>query len=142
MKQIAGGVLLLIAGISTGEVGSVDLPSVSLSSAIAFLYLIVFGSLVGFSAYLWLLQVSTPARVSTYAYVNPVIAVFLGWLLGGEQPTALTLLGSVVILLAVAIVTTARAESPPADRPVQPPLAVDSEDGSAEAPVPAAADTR
>jgi drug/metabolite transporter (DMT)-like permease len=67
--------------------------------------LILFGSFLGFTAYVFLLQVSTPARVSTYAYVNPVVAVLLGWALNGEQVTPLTLIASTVIIAGVAIIT-------------------------------------
>jgi hypothetical protein len=80
MQMIAGGVLLVLAAAVTGEVGRFDPARVTLSSFFAFAYLTLFGSLVGFTAYVWLLQVSTPARVSTYAFVNPFIAVLLGWL--------------------------------------------------------------
>jgi drug/metabolite transporter (DMT)-like permease len=67
---------------------------------------VVFGSLVGFTAYIWLLGVSTPARVSTYAYVNPVVAVFLGWAMAGEAVTARVLIAAAVIVAAVAVITT------------------------------------
>ncbi|MDW8141703.1 MAG: EamA family transporter, partial [Candidatus Bipolaricaulota bacterium] len=70
-----------------------------------FLYLIVFGSWVGFSAYIWLLRVTTAAIASTYAYVNPVVAVFLGWALAGESFSERTLLAAAMIVLAVALIT-------------------------------------
>jgi drug/metabolite transporter (DMT)-like permease len=73
---------------------------------LAYLYLIGFGSLIGFTAYSWLLKASTPARVSTYAYVNPVIAVFLGWAIAGEALSWNTLRAAAVILLGVIIITT------------------------------------
>jgi drug/metabolite transporter (DMT)-like permease len=72
-------------------------------------YLIVFGALAGFTAYIWLLRVSTPAHVSTYAYVNPAVAIFLGWAFAGEPLTARTLLAAAVIVAAVVIITTYRA---------------------------------
>jgi drug/metabolite transporter (DMT)-like permease len=106
MEQLAGGAILLVAGLATGEAGSFDPAGITTRSVIAFVYLIVFGSLLGFSSYIWLLSVSTPARVSTYAYVNPVVAVFLGWMLGGESLTTRTLVASGIIVLAVAILTT------------------------------------
>ena len=74
-------------------------------STLALIYLIVFGSWIGFSAYVWLLKVSVPAKVSTYAYVNPVIAVFLGWAILHESVTTQMLLGALVILAGVIIIT-------------------------------------
>lgn len=109
MQMLAGGGLLLAAGTLLGEWGRVELGAVSVRSAAALLYLIVFGSLVGFSAYVWLLRVSTPARVSTYAYVNPVVAVLLGWALAGEALTARVVVAVAVIVGAVAVITTRRA---------------------------------
>ncbi len=109
MEMLAGGTLLLIVGSASGEWMKVKLDAVSLRSALAFGYLIVFGSLVGFSAYVWLLRVSTPARVSTYAYVNPVVAVSLGWALAGEPITLRTLLAAAIIVTAVVAITTDRA---------------------------------
>ena len=79
----------------------------SLRSALGLLYLIVLGSIVAFSAYIWLLRVSTPSRVSTYAYVNPVVAVFLGWALAGEALTARMLVAATVIVSGVALITLA-----------------------------------
>ncbi len=69
-------------------------------------YLIIFGSLIGFTAYSWLLKNAQPAMVATYAYVNPVIAVFLGWLIAGESFTAQMLLGAGVIIGSVALITS------------------------------------
>jgi drug/metabolite transporter (DMT)-like permease len=71
-------------------------------------YLILVGSLVGFSTFVWLMKHSTPARVSTYAYVNPIVAVFLGWLILGEPITARTLAAAAVIVLSVVVITTQR----------------------------------
>jgi drug/metabolite transporter (DMT)-like permease len=78
MQMLAGGVVLLIVGASSGELGRVDLSAVTTRSALSLAYLVVFGSLVGFTAYAWLLRVCTPAAVATYAYVNPMVAMFLG----------------------------------------------------------------
>ena len=75
---------------------------------LAYSYLIVFGSLMAFSAYVWLLRVTTPARVATYAYVNPLIAVILGWALGGEPLTLRTVLAAAVIIAGVVAITTYR----------------------------------
>ncbi|MGH7546003.1 MAG: EamA family transporter, partial [Gemmatimonadota bacterium] len=101
MEMLAGGAWLLLAGTLAGEWGRVDPGAVSPRSATALLYLTVFGSLVGFSSYIWLLRVSTPARVSTYAYVNPVVALFLGWALAGESLTPRTGLAVALVLAAV-----------------------------------------
>jgi drug/metabolite transporter (DMT)-like permease len=106
MEMLTGGVWLLGAGLMSGEWARLELDHVSLQSALSFVYLIVFGSLVGFTAYIWLLRVSTPARVSTYAYVNPVIAVFLGAALADEPLNPRILLAAAIILGAVALITT------------------------------------
>jgi drug/metabolite transporter (DMT)-like permease len=118
MEMLAGGVFLLLAGALFGELGEVRPAVVSTRSLLAFAYLVVFGSIVAFSAFTYLLEVSTPSRVSTYAYVNPVVAVVLGWVLAGEALTTRTLLGAAVIVGAVAVVTAANApvrlgEEPP-----------------------------
>lgn len=105
MQMLAGGVLLGLLGTLTGEWSRVHLSAVSLRSALALLYLIVAGSLIGFSAYIWLLRVVSPSRVATYAYVNPVVAMFLGWLLAGEPFTARSALAAAVIVTAVVLIT-------------------------------------
>ncbi|MGH7575104.1 MAG: EamA family transporter [Longimicrobiales bacterium] len=120
MQMLAGGALLIFAGVLAGETASVDLSRVSARSAAAFLYLIAFGSIVGYSAYAWLLRKSTAARVSTYAYVNPVVAVFLGWALAGEPLTPRMMLAAAVIIAGVALITLSgrpRARARPADEP-------------------------
>jgi drug/metabolite transporter (DMT)-like permease len=114
MEMLWGGVGLTLAGILTGELGRVDPSSFSTESILAYLYLVVFGSLVGFSAYIWLLGVSTPARVSTYAYVNPVVAVLLGWWLLDEPLTGRVLGAAAIIVLAVAVITTGKRTPGPA----------------------------
>lgn len=111
MEMLAGGVLLLMAGVVTGEVGHIRLAQISPQSLLALGYLILFGSLVGFTSYIWLLGVSTPARVSTYAFVNPVVAVFLGWALAGEPLTLQTLLAATIIVTAVVLITTYQAKT-------------------------------
>jgi drug/metabolite transporter (DMT)-like permease len=106
MSMLAGGALLTLAGLVSGEAGRLDLAAISLRSGIAVVYLIAFGSLIGFSAYLWLMKATTPARASTYAYVNPVVAVLLGWALAGEPLTPRTLIAAAVIVGAVAIIVS------------------------------------
>jgi drug/metabolite transporter (DMT)-like permease len=104
MEMIAGGVLLFVAAAATREWRGFSLSTVSIRSLLSLAYLIVAGSLLGFSAYVFLLGATTPARVSTYAYVNPVVAVFLGWLFAGEAVTARTLLATAVIVVSVALI--------------------------------------
>jgi drug/metabolite transporter (DMT)-like permease len=104
MEMIAGGGLLWIAGLLGGEAARLHLSAISLRSALSLGYLIVFGSLLGFSAYVWLLRVTTPARVSTYAYVNPVVAVLLGALFAGETVTLRIGMAAAGIVAAVALI--------------------------------------
>src|SRR5688500_4985453 len=104
MEMLAGGVLLAILGLATGELGRLDVGAATAKSWLSLLYLILFGSLVGFTAYIWLLKVSTPAKVSTYAYVNPVVAVMLGWLFASEPLSLRMLLAAAVIIAGVALI--------------------------------------
>lgn len=113
MQMLTGGLLLLLMGVLAGELVGLDPTTFSVRSGLALLYLILFGSLIGFTSYVWLLRVTPPAIASTYAYVNPVVAVFLGWLLAGEQITPRILLASAVIVGGVAVITTARARRRP-----------------------------
>jgi len=106
MEMLAGGVLLLFASLVSQEWIGFQPSNVSFLSLVSFLYLIVFGSLIAFSSYVWLLTKTTTARASTYAYVNPVVAVFLGYFLAGEQLTLRTLLASSMIVIAVVVITT------------------------------------
>jgi drug/metabolite transporter (DMT)-like permease len=116
MQMLCGGGLLFAASALTGEPARFALSQVSAGSVLAVLYLVVFGSLIGFTAYTWLLRSASPVLVSTYAYVNPVVAVFLGWLLVHEPVTSGTLLGAAVILAGVALITTASTAPPRAGR--------------------------
>jgi drug/metabolite transporter (DMT)-like permease len=110
MQMIGGGVGLVFAGALAGEAGTLELAAISGRSLWALAYLVGFGSLVGFTAYIWLLRVSSPALVSTYAYVNPVVAVLLGWGFAGEEITPRTLIAAAVIVGAVALITTVKAK--------------------------------
>lgn len=118
MQMLAGGAVLVVLGLATGEWSRVDLAAVSARSFFALVYLIVFGSIVAISAYVWLLRVAAPAAVATYAFVNPIVAVGLGWALLDEPVSARTaaaavlIIGSVVILLAA----KGRDRRPPAVR--------------------------
>jgi drug/metabolite transporter (DMT)-like permease len=100
--------LALLAGLN-GDWQNFHPTAVSMRAWMALLYLGVFGSLVALSAYVWLLRVSTPARVSTYAYVNPVVAVILGWALLDEQLGSRTIVAALIIVTAVVVITTQRA---------------------------------
>jgi drug/metabolite transporter (DMT)-like permease len=101
---VGGGALLALLGVSLGELARFDPSAVSMKSVLAVIYLFIFGSIVGFSAYLWLLRVTTASRVSTYAYVNPIIAVLLGWALASEALTPRVFLAAAVIVGAVALI--------------------------------------
>jgi drug/metabolite transporter (DMT)-like permease len=107
MQMLAGGIALLLVGVSTGEFGRLDVGAVTTRSALSLGYLIVFGSLIGFTAYAWLLRVSTPAAVATYAYVNPVVAMLLGWLIAGEEFGVRMIVAAAVILSGVALINRA-----------------------------------
>jgi drug/metabolite transporter (DMT)-like permease len=107
MQMLAGSVALLGVSVLLGEPWQFDPSAVSLRSWLGFVYLVVFGSLVAFSAYVWLLRASTPARVSTYAYVNPVVAVLLGAAFAGEALTTRMVVAAVVIVSGVALITLA-----------------------------------
>jgi drug/metabolite transporter (DMT)-like permease len=107
MQMLAGGAALGVLGLALGEPWRFDPGTFSLRSVAAVGYLIVFGSIVAFTAYVWLLRVSTPARVSTYAYVNPVVAVLLGWTFAGEALTVRMLVAAAVIVCGVALITLA-----------------------------------
>lgn len=107
MEMLVGGIALAVVGIATGELGQVHVSQFSRASLIGLLYLIVFGSWVAFTAYLWLLRVARTSLVSTYAYVNPVVAVFLGWSFLDEQVGLRTLIAGAVIVASVAIIISA-----------------------------------
>jgi drug/metabolite transporter (DMT)-like permease len=106
MQMLAGGSLLLLLALVTGDFQRLSFARASWVSIFALVYLIVFGSLVAFTAYSWLLQNVTPARATTYAYVNPVVAVLLGWLFAGEPLTLRMLVAAIVIVGSVALITT------------------------------------
>jgi drug/metabolite transporter (DMT)-like permease len=106
MQMLAGGVLLLVLGLLIGEGHELHLGQVSRASWLGFGYLVVFGSLVAFTAYSWLMKNAPAARVATYAYVNPVVAVLLGWVMLGEALTGQMLIGAVVIVGSVVLITS------------------------------------
>jgi len=108
MNMLAGGALLTLVGTMSGQWGGVDVAAISLKSWLSLLYLIAFGAIVGFTAYLWILREATLATASTYAYVNPVVAVFLGWALAAEVITPRIIVAASVIVGSVVIITLAR----------------------------------
>lgn len=108
MYMLSGGAILLVAGTFTGEWAAFRPTAVTLRSALALGYLIVFGAIVAFTAYLWILKNASLASASTYAFVNPVIAVFLGWALAAEAITARTAVATGVIVASVVLTTLAR----------------------------------
>jgi drug/metabolite transporter (DMT)-like permease len=117
MEMVCGGALLALAGVASGEVADLDPGAITARSVLGLAYLILFGSIVAFSAYAWLLGSARLTLVSTYAYVNPVVAVFLGWAILSEPVTGRTLVASAVILVAVALIVTARARPEPVPPP-------------------------
>ncbi len=129
MEMLTGGVLLILLGLVTRETAGLDLSVISIRSILGISYLITFGSLVGFTSYNWLLSHASPARVSTYAYVNPVVAVFLGWAVAHEHVTLRTLAAAALVVAAVALIITHRA------RPAARPLEVVSQSEEEEAPL-------
>jgi drug/metabolite transporter (DMT)-like permease len=108
MQMLCGGVLLLIVATATGELGQVHLEHVSLPSVLGLAHLVVFGSLAGYGSYVWLLRNAPTSLVSTYAYVNPVVAVLLGWVILGEQITLRTVVAGVIVLASVALILAAK----------------------------------
>jgi drug/metabolite transporter (DMT)-like permease len=112
MEMLCGGVGLFVAGVLAGDLGRIDLGRASLASLLALGYLIVFGSFAGFASYLWLLRNARTSLVSTYAYVNPVVAVFLGWAFLDEPITLRTVVAGAIVLAAVAIIISADQERP------------------------------
>jgi drug/metabolite transporter (DMT)-like permease len=109
MEMLGGGALLLIVGVQSGELHRLDIHHVSHASALGFAYLITFGSLLGFTSYIWLLDKVSPAHLGTYAYVNPIVAVLLGWAVAGERLSVRTGVAAAIVICAVALITTARS---------------------------------
>ena len=108
-QMLLGGVACTIAGLVAGEAGDVQPSAFSGRSLIALAYLVAVGSWVGYSAYAWLLQNAPLSKVATYAYVNPVVAILLGWLVLDERVTAVTIVAAAVILASVALVVRSEA---------------------------------
>lgn len=116
MQMLAGSVLLGLASGAFGEWSIVHVETISLRSWLSLGYLAIFGSVVAFTAYIWLLQHTTTARASTYAYVNPVVALFLGWALGGEGLTARTIVAAAIIIGSVVVISLYRGRRSTPDK--------------------------
>lgn len=111
MEMLAGGLGLILLGILTGELKRVDLLSISASSWVGWVYLVVFGSLIGFTAYTWLLRSAPTPLVSTYAYVNPIVAVLLGYLLAEEPVTVRIFIAALMVVGSVALISITQYRS-------------------------------
>jgi len=120
IQMIGGGTLLVLVAALTGELPGFRPAAVTMRSILALAYLIFLGGIVAYSAYVWLLRVAPAPQVATYAWVNPIVAVLLGWALGGEPLTMRTVLASIVIVAGVVVVNTARPSSAPARVPGPP----------------------
>jgi len=113
-QMLAGGIMLALAAAIFGEFPGFQIQAVSRGAWYALAYLVVAGSIVGFTAYVWLIHHESPTKVGTYAYVNPVVAVVVGYFLGGETVGPRTLLGTLLVLVSVIVITTTRATKPAA----------------------------
>ena len=111
-QMLAGGLLLTIASALTGEFHRFHPQTVSLQAWLGLLYLIVAGSIAGFTAYVWLIHRESPTKVGTYAYVNPVVAVLLGYFAAGEPLGSRTILGAACVLVSIVVITTTRQTKP------------------------------
>ena len=109
-QMLAGGALLTFTASALGEFGGFHWQEVSLKTWLALAYLIVAGSIVAFTAYVWLIHHESPTKVGTYAYVNPVVAMVLGYFFGGEAINARTILGTLLVLASVVVITTMPAK--------------------------------
>jgi len=111
-QMLCGGVLLMLTAAGLGEFRGFRIQDISRGAWLALVYLIVAGSIVAYTAYTWLIHHESPTRVGTYAYVNPVVAVALGYFFGGEAVGPRTLLGTLLVLVSVVVITTAPAKKP------------------------------
>jgi drug/metabolite transporter (DMT)-like permease len=118
-QMLAGGVFLTLTAAALGEFRNFHPSSVSRGAWFSLLYLIVAGSIVAFTAYVWLIHHESPTKVGTYAYVNPVVAVLVGYFLGGEALGLRTVLGTLLVLTSVVVITTTRAKKPIATASVE-----------------------
>ena len=112
VQMLTGGVMLAVTAAALGEIHRFRPAAVSRGAWLSLLYLIVAGSIVAFTAYVWLIHHESPTRVGTYAYVNPVVAVVLGYFLGGEELGLRTIMGTLCVLVSVVVITTSQAKKP------------------------------
>lgn len=117
LQMVCGGAILLVAAALTGELAGFDLAAVSARSGLGLAYLVLVGSLVGYTTYVWLLRVAPLPKVATYAYINPIVAAILAGLLLGEAIEPRTALAGAVIVLGVALIVTARSRSNRSNEP-------------------------
>src|SRR5260370_11250325 len=118
-QMLAGGIMLAVAAAALGEFRNFHPSAISRGAWFSLLYLIIAGSIIGFTAYVWLIHHESPTKVGTYAYVNPVVAVVLGYLFGGETLGLRTILGTMFVLISVIVITTTRAQKPAANLAVK-----------------------
>jgi drug/metabolite transporter (DMT)-like permease len=111
-QMLAGGIMLTVAAAAFGEFHNFHPSTVSSGAWFSLIYLIIAGSIIGFTAYVWLIHHESPTKVGTYAYVNPVVAVVLGYFFGGEPLGLRTILGTMFVLISVLVITTTRAKKP------------------------------
>ena len=110
--MLAGGFLLALAAAALGEFHDFHPAAVSRGAWLSLLYMIVAGSIIAYTAYVWLLHHESPTKVGTYAYVNPVVAVLIGYFLGGEALGLRTILGAAFVLISVVLITTGGVKKP------------------------------
>jgi drug/metabolite transporter (DMT)-like permease len=113
-QMLAGGIMLTLTAAAFGEFHNFHPSTVSSGAWLSLIYLIIAGSIIGFTAYVWLIHHESPTKVGTYAYVNPVVAVVLGYFFGGEPLGSRTILGTMLVLISVLVITTTRARKPAA----------------------------
>jgi drug/metabolite transporter (DMT)-like permease len=119
-QMFIGGIACAITGLAMGEATGIDVGTFSTSSIMALVYLVIFGSLLAFTAYVWLLQNAPISKVATYAYVNPVIALFLGWIILSESITTTTLVGAAIIVASVAFIVSRESTAKARKRDFEP----------------------
>ncbi|HEY2460182.1 MAG TPA: EamA family transporter [Candidatus Acidoferrum sp.] len=116
-QMLSGGVFLFLGAAMLGEFHNFHPATVSRAVWFSLLYLIIAGSIIGFTAYVWLIHRESPTKVGTYAYVNPVVAVVIGYFFGGETLSLRTILGALFVLISVVVITTTRVKQPPTPKP-------------------------
>jgi drug/metabolite transporter (DMT)-like permease len=119
VQMLAGGVLLALTSAALGEFRNFHPATVSRAAWLSLLYLIVAGSIIAFTAYVWLIHHESPTKVGTYAYVNPVVAVLVGYFVGGEALGLRTILGTLFVLVSVVVITMTPARKPVATLPLE-----------------------